>query len=92
MDRISERDVVSAIGAADELILRETLRTEARLREFRRALALVAGPANGETAEHRRLTPRMRRLVDLLSVAEESPQAQHAQTAIAAWEAGHRAA
>ncbi len=66
---ISERDVVAAIGPADELVMTELLRTKASPLELRRALHFVLSPHGGDANAYQTLKLRMRRLVDLLSVS-----------------------
>ncbi len=71
MGGVTEADVAAAIGGIDEIIMREVVRTQASPREIRKALELVRTPADLTAAEG--LPPRMRRLVDLLSVAVPEP-------------------
>lgn len=78
MSEISASDVVTAIGRTDELIIRETLRTGATPGELRRALAFAKGPANASPAAYQALPARMRRLVDLLTVALDRAAAEGA--------------
>lgn len=82
MTGIQESDVVAVIGAADELIIREVLKTGASRLELHRAAALSRGVAD-TGAEPDGLTPRMRRLVDLVGVAlETAPQSRRDRGAI----------
>ncbi|MDJ1157528.1 hypothetical protein QNA08_04650 [Chelatococcus sp. SYSU_G07232] len=69
MDMICERDVIAAVGEADELIIREAVRTKASRRELRLALAFTRGAAHAGAEAYGRLPGRMKRLVDLLTVA-----------------------
>ncbi|GGC77639.1 hypothetical protein [Chelatococcus reniformis] len=69
MAEISKREVVAAIGPVDDLIVREALRTGASQIELRDALAFAEGPSNADADAYQALSGRMRRLVDLLSVA-----------------------
>lgn len=71
MTGVSEADVAAAIGRIDEIIIREVVRTEASRHELRRALALARQPLGVEASSA--LSPRMRRLVDLLMVALPEP-------------------
>ena len=71
MGGVTEADIAAAIGGIDEIIMREVVRTQASPREIRKALELVRTPADLTAAEA--LPPRMRRLVDLLSVAVPEP-------------------
>lgn len=71
MTGIQESDVVAVIGAADELIIREVLKTGATTLELHCAAALSRDASEtGRGLDG--LTPRMRRLVDLVGVALES--------------------
>ncbi len=75
MGELSERDVVSAVGPVDRLIVQEILRTEASLLEYKRAFAFAKGPGNASAGAYEALDGRMRRLVDLLTVAlEQRPE------------------
>ncbi|GGF55702.1 hypothetical protein GCM10007301_14190 [Azorhizobium oxalatiphilum] len=69
MPGISESDVITAVGPASQLIIREILRTKASLREFRHALAFIAGSSNAEASAYGALSDRVQRLVDLLEAA-----------------------
>ncbi|MGU3494896.1 hypothetical protein ACLBXM_12700 [Xanthobacteraceae bacterium A53D] len=69
MPGISKGDVIAAIGPANELLIREMLRTQASLGEFRHALAFVSGPGNAKASAYGALSDRVQRLVDLLDVA-----------------------
>jgi hypothetical protein len=71
MGGVSEADVAAAIGRIDEIIIREVVRTQASRHELRRALVLARQPLGIEAG--RALSPRMRRLVDLLMVALPEP-------------------
>lgn len=72
MTGIQESDVVAVIGAADALIIREVLKTGASRLELHRAAALSRGMSDAAEGLDG-LTPRMRRLVDLVGVALETP-------------------
>ena len=61
----TEADITRLVGTVDALLMHECLRTGASVGELRRAF-LIAGSAHG--ARHR-LSPRIRRLVDLIGVA-----------------------
>ncbi len=68
MAEICEADVTAILGDADELVLRELIRTKATVLDLRAALAFTKGPAAVDTNIYQTLPGQMRRLVDLLSV------------------------
>ena len=68
---VTEADVARFVGAVGPLLMYEFLRTGASVGELRRAVA-IAGSSSGP---HKRLSPRMRRLVDLLSAVGQSLEA-----------------
>lgn len=60
---LTEADVVRLVGTVGSLLMYELLRTGASVGELRRAVAIAASGR----APMRKLSPRMRRLVDLVS-------------------------
>ncbi len=60
---VTEADIARLAGTVGPLVLHEILRTGASVGELRRAVSIAAS-AHGP---QRRLSPRMRRLVDLVS-------------------------
>jgi hypothetical protein len=60
---LTETDVVRLVGTVGSLLMYELLRTGASVGELRRAIAIAASGR----APMRKLSPRMRRLVDLVS-------------------------
>ena len=68
---VTEADVVRLVGTVGPLLMYEFVRTGASVGELRRALS-IAGSSSGA---QRKLSPRMRRLVDLLSAVGQSLEA-----------------
>ena len=62
---VTEAEVVRLVGAVSPLLMHEFLRTGASVGELRRAVAI----ATSSRVVGARLSPRLRRLVDLLSAA-----------------------
>jgi len=71
MERISEGDVVAAVGPVDELIMREALKTGASVDDLRRAVALARGPLRVNETVYGALPDDLKRLVDLVSVVND---------------------
>ena len=73
MAEITEHDIVFAFGVVDDLIIREALRTKVSRLELRRAIVLLRKPVLDQVRAGHRLAPRVKRLIDLLSVALSDP-------------------
>ena len=71
MERISEGDVVAAIGQVDELIMREALKTGVSVADLRRAVALARGTLPADGTVYGALPDELKRLVDLVSVVSD---------------------
>lgn len=69
MEPILPADVLTQIGATDPLIVDEIVQTRASLREWKQALSLVEGADAQDLMHYDQLNDRLRRLIDLLSVA-----------------------
>ena len=68
---VTEADVARLVGTVGPLLMYEFLRTGASAGELRRAIS-IAGAAQGA---QRKLSPRMRRLVDLISAVGQNLEA-----------------
>lgn len=67
MDRISKTEIEAVYGRLDDLVLQEMIRTEATPCEFRSAVDVASGAGLRHDLDD--MPPRIRRLVDLCTVA-----------------------
>ena len=70
MDLVTKDHIARSIGAQPDVVVQEILRTGVCVREWTRALAIVADQTSLAPQALQALSPRMQRLVDLLTFAD----------------------